>query len=72
MSRLIYPRPSRRTVTIPPDARWAMEAVHRVRAALAERRTVYAVMHTDDYNRTYCDGAMACLGVIERALEGRQ
>lgn len=74
MSRLIYPRPSRRNVTIPPEARWAMEAVHRVRACIATLKQLPDErplgMSADDAKVARA-GIIAAAHAIENALEGK-
>lgn len=59
-------------IDVPAEARWAMEALHRVRMAICERRKVYAFRATDDYNNAYNDGGNNALNAIEVAIGGAE
>lgn len=52
------------------EARWAMEAVHRVRRCIAERRDSYGLPMELEYNKAYNSGARAALDHVAAALEG--
>lgn len=59
-------------IDVPAEARWAMEALHRIRMAIRERRQIYALPVDDRYNKGYHDGGNNALNAIEVAIGGAE